>query len=473
MKKNNLNKSIKKGVVWTGLDFVGKAGLQFLLQLILAKLLVPSDFGIIGMAMVFSVIIQAFVDFGFASALIQMSEKEITEKTYNTAFWTGFGLNIIVYLLLCLIIGPIAANFYNEPILVKVFPILSLNIIFNSFNIIQLVKLTRNLEFNKLAIVNFAGNLIACIISVAMAYKGFGLWSIAVNGAVISLSSLPIYFYFNRWFPKFLWFREEFDKIFGFGIYATGTQLTNSVTSQIDYLLIGKLVDKHHLGLYAFSFQITSIIRSAVVGIISKVMYPVYAKIRDDKPALRKYYGQIVKFNTLIVSSIMIILFLYAEPILQMVYGAKWNEAIDIIKILSISSIIYVLAGSNTSLIRALGYASLEFKIQLFKTILLYIPSIIIGTYFYGIVGTAWSIVFNGIVSVVIAMFFMNKLLGFTYLDLFNSIYKTMIMIVFIIIIYYTLPISNIFVNIGISVLVIIASIFILQKRDIQKMIKK
>ncbi|WCM42245.1 lipopolysaccharide biosynthesis protein [Flavobacterium sp. CBA20B-1] len=469
MEKNNLNKSIKKGVVWTGLDFVGKAGLQFLLQLILAKLLVPSDFGIIGMAMVFSVIIQAFVDFGFASALIQMSEKEITEKTYNTAFWTGFGLNIIVYLLLCLIIGPIAANFYNEPILIKVFPILSLNIIFNSFNIIQLVKLTRNLEFNKLAAVNFIGNLIACVVSVIMAYNGFGLWSIAINGAVISLSSLPIYFYFNRWFPKFLWSKEEFDKIFGFGVFATGTQLTNSVTSQIDYLLIGKLVDKHHLGLYAFSFQITSIIRSAVVGIISKVMYPIYAKIRDDKKALRNYYGQIVKFNTLTVSSIMIILFLYSEHLLQLVYGNKWNEAIDIIQILSISSIVTVMAGSNTSLIRALGYASLEFKIQLFKTIIIYIPSIILGTYFYGIVGTAWSIVFNGVASVIIAMYFMRKLIGFNYYDLIKSIYKTALICLIIYVVYLFLK-NNFVISIIISITLIFILSSLAYKKELQKL---
>src|SRR5690554_6003152 len=169
----------------------------------------------------------------------------------------------------------------------------------------------------------------------------------------------------------------------------------------------------------------------------------------------------------------MILMFLYIEPVLECAYGTKWEEAISIIKILSVSSIIYVLAGSNTSLIRALGYASLEFKIQLFKTLLLYIPSIIVGTYFYGIVGTAWSIVFNGIVSVIIAMYFMNKLLGFTYLDLFNSIYKTMIMIILIIISYYILPISNIFVNMGVSAIVMIASIFILQKRDIQKIIKR
>ena len=469
MKKKHLNKNIKKGVVWTGLDFLGKAGLQFFLQLILAKILLPSDFGIIGMAMVFSVIIQAFVDFGFASALIQMTEKEISEKTYNTAFWTGFGLNIIVYLLLSLVIGPIVADFYNEPILVSVFPVLSLNIVFNSFNIIQLVKLTRNLEFKKLAIVNFTGNLIACVVSIIMAYNGFGLWSIAINGAIISFSSLPIYFYFNRWFPQILWSKKEFDKIFGFGVYATGTQLTNSVTSQIDYLLIGKLVDKNHLGIYAFSFQITSIIRSAVVGIISKVMYPVYAKIRDDKKALRNYYGQIVKFNTLIVSSIMILFFLYTEPIIQMFYGTKWNESIDIIKILSISSIITVMAGSNTSLIRALGYPSLEFKIQLLKTIFLYIPSILIGTYFYGIVGTAWSIFFNGIVSVIIAMYFMNKLIGFNYYDLVKSIYKVVI-ICLITYVFYLLSKNYFAISICISMLLLFSLSFLIYRKELQKL---
>ncbi|MEY8861412.1 lipopolysaccharide biosynthesis protein [Tenacibaculum singaporense] len=469
MKKENINKTIKKGVVWTGLDFVGKAGLQFVLQLILAKILTPSDFGIIGMAMVFSVVIQAFVDFGFASALIQMPDKEISEKTYSTTFWTGFGLNLLVYLLLCLIIGPIAANFYNEPILIKVFPILSLNIIFNSFNIIQLVILTRDMEFNKLAIVSFIGNLVACLTSVIMAYNGFGLWSIAINGAVISLVSLPIYFYFNKWLPKLIWKKIEFNKIFSFGIYTTGTQLTNNITSQIDYLLIGKLVDKHNLGIYSFSFQITSIIRSAIVGIISKVMYPVYAQIRNDKRALRNYYGQIVKFNTLMVSSIMIILFLYSEHILQMAYGNKWNEAIDIIRILSISSIVTVMAGSNTSLIRALGYASLEFKIQLFKTVLIYIPSIILGTYFYGIVGTAWSIFFNGIASVVIAMYFMSKLIGFNYYDLIKSIYKTAIICLIIYVAYLFFK-NSFIISISVSITLLFTLSSLAYKNELQKL---
>lgn len=469
MKKDSLNSSIKKGIVWTGLDFVGKAGLQFLLQLILAKLLVPSDFGIIGMAMVFSVIIQAFVDFGFAAALIQMSEEDISESTYNTAFWTGFGLNIIVYLILCFVLGPIAADFYNEPLLVKIFPILSLNIIFNSFNIIQLVKITRQLEFNKLAATSFTGNLVACIVSVTMAYMGFGLWSIAINGAVIALVSLPIYYYFNRWIPKFIWKKEEFTKIFSFGVYTTGTQLANNITSQVDYLLIGKLVDKHNVGIYSFSFQITSIIRSAVVGIVSKVMYPVYAKIREDKPALRNYYGQIVKFNTLVVSSIMVIIFLYTEPILQFVYGNKWNEAIDIIKILSVSSIVTVMAGSNTSLIRALGYASLEFRIQLFKTFLLYVPSILIGTYFYGIVGTAWSILLNGVISVFIAMYFMNKLIGFNYYDLLKSIYKVVV-ICAITYLFYLFLNDNFVLSLSVSIAIIFILSFLGYKKELKKL---
>ncbi|WP_157482760.1 lipopolysaccharide biosynthesis protein [Flavobacterium rakeshii] len=473
MEKNKLNKKIKTGVIWTGIDFLSKAGLQFVLQLFLAKLLFPSDFGIIGMAMVFSVIIQAFVDFGFASALVQMSEEEVSDKTFNTAFWTGFTLNLLVYLLLCIIIGPLVARFYNEPILVYVFPVLSLNIIFNSFNMIQLVKLTRDLQFSKLAAVNFTGNFIACIISIIMAYNGFGLWSIAVNGALTSLVCLPLYLYFNRWLPSFSWENKEIRKIFSFGIYATGTQLTNNITSQIDYLLIGKLVDKYNVGIYSFSFQITSIIRSSVVGVVSKVMYPIYAKIRDEKLALKNYYGQIVRFNTMIVSYIMILLFLYVEPILEFFYGDKWDEAIYVIKILSISSIVYVLAGSNTSLIRALGRAALEFKIQLFKTFFLYIPSIIIGTYYYGIIGTAWSIVFNGIVSVIIAMYFMKKLLGFTYKDLFYSIYKTFVIIFFVIIVHFSFLTNNQYLKLSISIFILILGTLVFQGKDIIKVLKK
>lgn len=475
MSLSNVNTKIKRGVIWTAIDFAGKAVMQFTLQIVLARLLVPEDFGLIGMAVVFTTIIQAFVDFGLGAALVQMKEELITDNYLNTAFWSGFGLNIAVYLLVVFIIGPLAASFYGEPILVSIFPVLSLNIIINCFNMVQLVKLTRKMDFKKVAVINSVSNFIGVSGAIILAYLGFGVWSIVVHGPLVALAALPLYLIFNKWMPKRHWNKQEFKKIFSFGLFTSGTQLANSITSQADYLLIGKILDKQQLGAYSLAFQVTNVLKASLVGIVAKVMYPVYGKFQDDKEIVRKYYFEIIKFNMLFIAPIMVFLILYTDFIVNNIFGEKWVASIPIIKILAVASIIQVLESSNTSIIRGLGFPALEFKIQLYKTIFIYLPSIAIGVICFGLIGAAYAIVVSAIFSILIAMYNMNKLTGFTYYDLLKSIYKTC----------FTIVISTIAVSVFrsisteefFSMIIFLLSIIILtfffNKKDIYALIRK
>lgn len=429
LEDQNINTSIKKGVVWTSVDFILKSGLHFILQIILARLLVPEVFGLIGMAVVFTAIIKAFVDFGLGAALVQMREEEITDGFLNTAFWSGFGLNIVVYLIVVFIIGPFAAYFYDEPTLIYIFPVLSFNIVINSFNMVQLVRLTRQMDFKNIAKINIVSNTVALIGAVTLAYMGYGVWSIAIHAPLLALAALPMYLLINKWIPKLYWNKLEFKRVFSFGLFTSGTQLTNSITSQADYLIIGKILEKQQLGIYSLAFQMTNILKASLVAVVSKVMYPVYSKLQDDKGKIREYYAEIIKFNLLLIGPIMVIIALNAEFIVNILFGEKWIEAIPVIQILAIASLIQVLGSSNTSLIRGMGYPKLEFKIQLFKTLLIYIPSIVIGVLTFGIIGVSIGIVINALLSILIAMFFMNKLTGFTYGDLLKSTYKTLLIL--------------------------------------------
>lgn len=423
----SLNKKIKKGVVWSTVDFAAKAGLQFVFQIVLARLLFPEDFGLLGMALVVTTILKAFVEMGMGAALVQIDESKYNNNILNTAFWSSFGINIFLYLIIAFVVGPIAADFYNEPQLIKIFPVLTFNIIINSFNMVQLVQLTRSMDFKKLAYAGIISMLASTIICIVLAYLNYGVWSLVIQQPLMALIALPVYIYFNKWFPKFHWNIDEFKQIFSFGMYTTGTQLTNSLTSQIDYLLIGKLLNSQQLGLYSLAFQITDLVKSKVVTIITKVMYPVYAKVQNDKQKIRGYYQQVVKSNFLIVAPIMLVLLLYAEDFVLVFFGEKWADAIPLIEILSLASIIQVLASSNTSLIRGIGYPKLEFQLQLLKTLLIFVPSIIIGVKLNGVIGAAWAVLVNYTFAVIIAHIVLYKLIGYTIIDLWNGV-KTILL---------------------------------------------
>lgn len=469
-----LNTKIKSGVFWSTLDFLSKTVLQFVLQIVLARVLFPEDFGLVGMAVVFSTIIRAFVEFGMGAALIQLKEREFSDSYLYTAYWTGLVVNIILYLLIYIVVSPLIATFYDEPQLEQIFPVLSLGIIINSFNMVQLVKLTRELDFRSLTIIGFISTAVATVISILMAYTGFGIWSIVVHQPLVAFISLPLYLLINRWVPKLHWNKQEFKKIFSFGLYTSGTQITNSINSQLDFLLIGKLLSAQPLGLYSLAFQVTDLVKSKVVTIVTKVMYPVYAKIQDDKERVRSYYEDVIKFNFLIIAPIMSLMVIFAYDLVTLIFGDKWEASVPLVRILAIGSLIQVLASSNTSLIRGIGYPKLEFMLQFFKAVLIFIPSIIIGVYLNGIIGASWAVVVNYSAAVIIAHIVLYRLIGYSLKNLWQAIRKTLFMLIVSTIswVVFKVFIGNFYAELTVWVVCYIVIGYFLYKSELKALLK-
>lgn len=410
------------GFLWNFINVAIDKSASFILKLVLAKLLFPEQFGLIGMATVFAGLITTINELGIATALIQKKEEDLTEKHLNTAFWTSVVFGIFLFVLMSFVIGPLIAIFYKEPILQQIIPFLSLSLLVRPLIVIHTVKLNKTLDFKRLTIINNLSTIVAGIVSIIMAYSGFGVWSLVMNALINGIIVVPFYWLTSTWRPAMEWDKQAFKDIFGFGIYSLGTSVITYTFNNIDYLLVGKLLGAAALGAYTFAFILTDTFRAQLMNMVNKVMFPVYSLKQHDLPVIKQYYLKIVVLNMLIVYPIMLLFIIYGEEIILILFNNKWREAVIPLKILSFAVLLHMVVNSNTSLIRALGHAKLEMKLQFYKSVIIFIPSIAIGIYFYGIIGAAMAVAFNKFMAIIIAQYNLRKLINLHFNELLKRI---------------------------------------------------
>lgn len=392
------------GVFWTSIQTVVNRVFKFIIKLVLARLLFPEDYGIIGMAVVFTSIVSAFNELGMGAALIQRKKEFLTNSHYNTAFWAGLIWGILIFTFMVFVISPLAAWFYEEPILSQIIPVLSLGILATPVNVIHRSQLTRDMNFKKISFISNTSNIFSGVVALILALNGAGVWSLVFNSIASFIIAMPQWFYATKWFPNFEFSKQAFRDIFGFGIYTTGTRLLVKINGQIDYMIVGKLLGAVSLGIYSLAFLLTSIFRSQITQIIDQVLYPLFSKMQDDTQQLKRYYLKIVRINAMAVYPVMFGLILFSTQFISLLFGEKWTEAIPILKILSVAVILGMLTTSSSVLLRASGKPAIELKIMTFNTLVFYAPFIILGTYLYEVTGTAVGYVIATFFSVIVVM---------------------------------------------------------------------
>jgi len=402
---------LAKGVFWNALQMVVNQSFSFGLRLVLAKLLFPEQFGIVGMATVFTGFVQILTELGIGAALIQRKEEQLTPKHYFTAFWTGVIWSVLLFILMSLVVAPLAASFYGEPILELLIPVISIGILVSPVNLINKTQLTKKMDFKRIAKIDNFATISAGILSFILALNGAGVWALAFNSTAIIVISIPFYFSATKWYPKLTWSTDAFKDIFGFGVYATGTNIINYVISNIDYLLIGKLLNAQILGAYTLAFVLTDTFRNRLTAVMNNVMYPIYGEKQNDHSAIKGYYLKVIEYNSIVVYPSMTFMLVFASPFINAVFGDKWDLAVSPLRILAGSVIFSMMVNSNTVLIRGLGFARLELKLQVLKSII-FAPSLIAGIYYGGIIGASWVILLNKIFAVVLAQYTFNHLIN-------------------------------------------------------------
>ena len=397
-------KLVAHGILWNCIQMVVNQSFAFIIKLVLAKLLFPEQFGLIGMATIFTGFVQVLNDLGVGAALVQRKDNTLYPEHFHTAFWTGVTWSVGLYLIMSFAVGPLAAVFYKQPMLVNIIPVLSLAILFSPVNLVHKAQLTKQMDFKKIAVIDNISNIVAGVISLIMAFAGAGVWALVFNSVATVLVAMPLYFKATRWLPKLIWSKQAFKDIFGFGAYTTGSNIMNYLYNNIDYLLIGKLLGASVLGIYTLAFVLTDTFRSRVMAVINNVMYPVYGRKQNDFAALKNYYLKVVQFNCILIFPIMVFFIVLGKPFIVNVFGLKWQEAVAPLQILAGSVMFHILVSGNTALLRGVGRPGLEMKLQIVKA-LVFLPTLAFGIEKYGIIGAAWAILFNKFVVVMVAQY--------------------------------------------------------------------
>lgn len=400
-----------KGVFWNGFQLIVNQSMSFVIRLVLAKLLFPEQFGIVGMATVVTGFVQVVNDIGIGAAIIQRKDQNLRESHFHTAFWTGVVWSTLLYILIGFCLSPLVAEYYREPILKELIPVLSLGILSGPVNLVHKAQLTKQMNFKKMAFIDNMANAISGCLSLILAFAGYGVWSLAFNSVASILIAMPLYFWATKWRPKFIWERLAFKEIFGFGMLTTITNIVNYIIGNIDYLFIGKLLNASLLGSYTLAFVLTDTFRNRLTTVMNTVLYPVYGKKQSDLNSVKRYYLKVIEYNCIIIYPIMLYFIIYSSPFIEHVFGSKWVGTSVPLQILAGSVIFSMMVNSNTVLIRGLGFAKLELQLQIVKAVV-FIPSLLFGIHYGGINGAAWSVLANKVFAVILAQYTFNKLLS-------------------------------------------------------------
>lgn len=354
----------KIGVFW---NFIEKFFLQivsFVLNIILARLLSPEDYGVIGLLTIFITISQVFVDSGFSRALIQKQNKE--EIDFSTTFIFNISTSVILYVILYFA-SPFIAKFYETPELVNLQRVLFLVIIFNSFFVVQNAKLQIKIDFKSIAIVNSISTILSGGCAIFFAYRGFGPWALVIQTLSKSIFSSLLYWIIGKWVPKTFFSFTSFKQLFSFGSKLLFSGLLSTSVGSLYRLIIGKIYSTEKLGFYTRAVQFPDIVSGTITSVLNTVTFPLMSSLQDSSEDLISTFRRIIKITSMFVFPAMVGLSMLSEPIILVLLGEKWAFAAELLFWLCFAEIFSTHNGLNMNLLNAIGRSDLFLKVDLIK----------------------------------------------------------------------------------------------------------
>ena len=352
------------GVKWNAIGRFSTQGVNFIIGLILARLLSPSDYGVVGMVGIFYAIAQTFIDSGFGSALIR--KNDCTDTDYSTAFY----FNVLVGLICCILLSlasPFIANFFHTPILENVVKVMSLNLFINSFAITHGARLSQQVDFKSQSIVNLVTALGSGISGVLFAYKGFGVWSMVFQNLVASFLRVGLLIFITRWIPRLEFSKESFSYLFGFGSKILTASLLHTVYSNLTTLIIGKFYTAKDLGYYTRGQSLAAFPSTNISNIIQSVTYPVLSKIQDDDQHLIDAFRKLISMTSMVIFFGMLLLAALAKPFIITVLTDKWQPAVIYLQVFCFGYMFDHLCSLNLNILYVKGYSNLVLKLEIIK----------------------------------------------------------------------------------------------------------
>ena len=415
------NKTLK-GFAWSALQRFSVQGVQFVVMLIIAKILGPRAFGLMGMLSIFIAISQSFVDSGFSQALVRKQDR--TETDNCTVFYFNIVVSVFMYAILYAI-APWVAAFYKEPQLISLLRVIGLVVIINSFAVVQRSIYTASIDFKTLAKTSFSSAMISGAVGVYLAYSGFGVWTLVWQQLVRTSVGAILLWWYSSWRPKLIYSWQSFRSLFAFGSNLLLSGLLNTLYGNIYQITIGKLFSAESLGYFSQAKNIARLPSSNINDIIGNVTYPVLSTIQNEDERLAINYRKLLRVSAFVVFPLMCGLAGVSTPLIDVFLGEQWHFAAVLLIPISLNMMWYPIHAINLNLLKVKGRSDLFLRLEILKKILGVM--VLLVTTSFGVLVMCYGSILTGILALFINTYYTGKLIHVGFIRQMRDISSVLI----------------------------------------------
>jgi len=407
----SLQKKAMHGMLWNLAERSSVQIVQFGISLVLARLLSPAEFGMVGMLMVFTALAQVFLDAGFSSALIQ--KKEVTQEDLSSVFYLnilmGSALTALLYFS-----APYIARFYNQPELESLARISSFTLLIGSFAAVQYAQISREMNFKLLSKVSFLSAIVSGGVGISMAFMGYGVWALVWQGIVGAMSRMVFIVFFNRWIPSLTFSSRAVRQLFDFGSNIFAARLLDAGFQQIYTLVIGKVYSATDLGFYSRAKRLQTLTVQNLSASFNSVLFPVLSQVQDDPVRFERGFRKALRISTFFNVPLMLGLAVMASPLILFLYGEKWAEAASYFQLLCLAALPIPINQLNNNALMSLGYSGKLFWLSVIKKTVSII--IIAVTFRHGILALVTGSIVGAFIATFIGCYVTGRIIGISLL---------------------------------------------------------
>ena len=427
MENQNTKSNIISSLIWKLLERSGTQGIQFIVQIVLARLLLPEEYGIISIVMVFILLANVFVQSGFNTALIQ--KKDTDEVDFSSVLYLSLGVAGVLYVVIYLA-APFIANFYSQPLLIPVLRVLSITLFIGAFNSIQNAFVARNMLFKKLFLSSLVASIISGVVGITAAYHNWGVWALVAQQLTNQLMIAIILWFTVKWRPHLIFSTTRVKSLFSYGSKLLASGLLDTLYINLRTLIIGRMYTPSMLGYYNRGQQFPQLIVSNINGSIQSVMLPALSAHQDDRKRVKEMMRRTVVSSSFLIFPMMVVMAVVAEPLVKIVLTEKWLPAVPFLQMACFTFALWPIHTANLQAINAMGRSDIFLRLEIIKKIM---GLIVLGVSLpFGVYAIALGGIFSGLIGTFINAYPNKELLNYSYkeqwLDIMPSLLISLIM---------------------------------------------
>lgn len=409
--------STTNGVIWSAIERFSVQGIQFLLSIVIARLITPEEYGLLAMLAIFMAVAQTFVDSGFGNALIQKKDRNSTD--YSTVFYFSVATAIVLYGGLYLA-APLISDFYHQPQLTLITRWFGLNLILMSLSLVQRTKLSIELDFKTQTKISLVAVIVSGAVGIIMAYKGFGVWALVVQGLVNNLISSLLFWFASRWQPMLVFSTESFRRLFSFGSKLLMSGLLHTIYLNFYSLVIGRVYNAQDVGYYNRAYSISQYPSVNIVTVMCRAIYPVQCEHQNDDKWLEESFTRYLRMGCYIIFPMMTLLAIISRPLVSIVLTDKWLPAADLISILCLAYMWYPVMVFNNQILNVKGRSDLFLRAEIIKKVVAI--AILFATLPFGLKWLCWGVLIYNLSDMGLIIHYVKMVMKTGYLRQFKSI---------------------------------------------------